>query len=86
MSDAPGGPQIYLSREEGSVTARTVGGVGTALCLVGATGIIATEAITANDQSWSFALNVLGKGQTYVRAQIYGPYGGIRALSNPVWL
>ena len=86
ISDAPDGPQIFLSREEGSVSARIVGGVGTALALVGANGIIATEAITADDQSWSFALNVLGKGQPYVRAQIHGAYGGLRAMSNPVWL
>jgi len=86
MTDSPDGPQLYLEREEGAVRIRIVNGHGTALSLVGATGIIATEAITDNDQTWSFALNVLGKGQTYVRAQIHGPFGGLRAISNPVWL
>ncbi|MDQ3442119.1 MAG: CehA/McbA family metallohydrolase [Chloroflexota bacterium] len=86
MSDSPSGPQIYLSREDYAVSARVVGGSGTALALVGASGIIATEAVTSDDQTWSFAINVLGKGQTYVRAQIHGEHGGFRALSNPIWL
>ncbi len=86
ISDSPGGPQIYLSREDYAVSARVVGGMGTALALVGASGIIATEAVTSDDQTWSFAINVLGKGQTYVRAQIHGEHGGFRALSNPIWL
>ncbi len=86
MSDSPDGPQLYLGRENDAVTVRIVGGKGTALCLVGNSGIIATEAITADDQSWSFAVNILGKGQTYVRAQLYAATGGIRALSNPIWL
>lgn len=86
ISDSPDGPQIYLSREDYAVSARVVGGMGTALALVGASGIIATEAVTSDDQTWSFAINVLGKGQTYVRAQIHGEHGGFRALSNPIWL
>jgi len=86
MSDSPGGPQVFFTREDYAVTARVVGGVGTALCLIGASGIIATEAVTTDDQSWSFAVNVLGKGQTYVRAQLYGPHGGLRAITNPIWL
>jgi len=86
ISDSPAGPQIYLSREDYAVSARVVGGIGTALALVGASGIIATEAVTTDDQTWSFAINILGKGQTYVRAQIHGEHGGFRALSNPIWL
>jgi hypothetical protein len=86
MSDSPAGPQIFLSRVDYAVTARVVGGIGTALALVGAKGIIATEAVTSDDQTWSFALNVLGKGQTYVRAQLHGTYGGFRAITNPIWL
>ena len=86
ISDAPDGPQLYISREDYAVSARVVGGKGTALALIGAKGIIATEAVTDDDQTWSFALNVLGKGQTYVRAQLHNPYGGLRALSNPIWL
>jgi hypothetical protein len=86
MSDSPGGPQIYLSREDYAVSARVVGGMGTALALVGASGIIATEAVTSDDQTWSFAVNVLGKGQTFVRAQIHNEHGGFRALSNAIWL
>ncbi len=86
LSDSPSGPQIYLTREDYAVSARVVGGIGTALALVGASGIIATEAVTSDDQTWSFAINVLGKGQTYVRAQIHGEHGGFRALSNPIWL
>jgi hypothetical protein len=86
ISDSPDGPQIYLSRENDLITARIVGGKGTALDIIGANGIIATEAITDDDQSWSFALNILGKGQPYVRAQIHTEYGGLRAVSNPIWL
>lgn len=86
ISDSPTGPQIYLSREADLVTARMVDAKGTALVLVGATGIIATEAITEDDQSWSFAVNILGKGQPYVRAQIVNEYGELRALTQPIWL
>jgi hypothetical protein len=86
MSDSPSGPQIYIRRDDYSISARVVGGTGTALSLVGASGIIATEAVSEDDQTWSFAVNVLGKGQTYVRAQVHDAYGGIRALSNPIWL
>lgn len=86
MSDSPSGPQVYFTREDYAVTARVVGGEGTALCLIGASGIIATEAVTTDDQSWSFAVNVLGKGQTYARAQLYGANGGLRAITNPIWL
>jgi hypothetical protein len=86
MSDSPEGPQLYIGRENDAITVRIVRGKGTALCLVGNAGIIATEAITDDDQSWSFAINVLGKGQTYVRAELLAANGGIRALSNPVWL
>jgi len=86
MSDSPDGPQIYLTRDDYAVSARVVGGMGTALALVGAAGIIATEAVTSDDQTWSFAVNVLGKGQTFVRAQIHNEYGGFRALSNAIWL
>lgn len=86
MSDSPQGPQIYLTRDDYAVSARVVGGIGTALALVGATGIIATEAVTSDDQTWSFAVNILGKGQTFVRAQVHNAYGGFRALSNVIWL
>jgi len=86
LSDSPAGPQIYLTREDYAVSARVVGGIGTALALVGASGIIATEAVTTDDQTWSFAVNVLGKGQTYVRAQLHNEHGGFRALTNPIWL
>src|SRR5690606_9354106 len=81
ISDAPDGPQIYMTRENDLITARIVGGKGTALDIIGANGIIATEAITEDDQSWSFALNILGKGQPYVRSQVHTEYGGLRALS-----
>jgi hypothetical protein len=86
LTDSPDGPELYISRENDLITIRTVAGKGTALVLVGATGIIATEAITDDDQSWSFALNILGKGQPYVRAQLVGEVGEIRALSNALWL
>jgi predicted metal-dependent phosphoesterase TrpH len=86
LTDSPDGPELYISRENDLVTIRTVAGKGTALVLVGATGIIATEAITDDDQSWSFAINILGKGQPYVRAQLVGETGEIRALSNAMWL
>jgi hypothetical protein len=86
LSDSPDGPELYISREGDLVTIRTVAGKGTALVLVGATGIIATEAITDDDQSWSFAINILGKGQPFVRAELMGETGEMRALSNALWL
>lgn len=86
ITDSPTGPQIYFTREADLVTARIVGGQGTALVLVGATGIIATEAITEEDQSWSFAVNILGKGQPFVRAHLVDEHGNLRALTNPIWL
>lgn len=86
LSDSPDGPELYISREADLVTIRTVAGKGTALVLVGATGIIATEAITEDDQSWSFAINILGKGQPYVRAELLGETGEMRAMTNALWL
>lgn len=86
LTDSPEGPELYISREADLVTIRTVAGKGTALVLVGATGIIATEAITEDDQSWSFAVNILGKGQPYVRAELLGETGQMRAMTNALWL
>ena len=86
LTDSPDGPEIYITREADLVTIRTVAGKGTALVLVGATGIIATEAITDDDQSWSFAINILGKGQPFVRAELLGETGEVRALTNALWL
>lgn len=86
ISDSPDGPQLYLARENDLITARIVNGKGTAIDIIGANGIIATEAITDDDQSWSFALNILGRGQPYVRAQLHSEYGTLRAVSNAIWL
>ena len=44
------------------------------------------EAITEDDQSWSFAVNILGKGQPFVRAELLGETGEMRAMTNALWL
>jgi hypothetical protein len=86
MSDHPAGPQLFIKRDADQITARVAHGAGTVLTLVGSTGIVSSEVISSDDESWTYALNVLGRNIQYVRAQLHGQHGTIRALSNPIWL
>lgn len=100
ISDAPDGPQIYLSAGDaigGDVAARPasgllnlnlriVGGAGLELQIIGAGGIIANEVVTYADQPFIFTVSVAGT--PYVRVQVVQPDDElmVRALSNPIYL
>ncbi len=86
MSDSPGGPQLYLTHTGDHVSAHVAHGAGTVLTLVSAKGLVSAEAISSDDETWVYALNVLGRDLKYVRAQLHDQHGGFRALSNPVWV
>ncbi|HYI24955.1 MAG TPA: CehA/McbA family metallohydrolase [Thermomicrobiales bacterium] len=86
MSDSPSGPQVYLEHDRDHVTARVVHGAGTVLTLVTTHGLASSELISSDDESWTYAYSVLGSKLKYIRAQIHGQHGGIRALTNPAWL
>jgi hypothetical protein len=86
MSESPSGPQLYLTRDGERVSVRVVGGGGSVLTLVAASGLVSSELIAGEDETWTYALSVLGARLRYVRAQLHAQHGGIRALTNPVWL
>ena len=86
ISESPSGPQVYLTHDRDHVTARVVHGAGTVLTLVSTHGLASSELISSDDESWTYALSVLGSRLKYVRAQVHGLYGDIKALTNPVWL
>jgi predicted metal-dependent phosphoesterase TrpH len=88
VSESPFGPQIYARREGDEIVVRIVGAEGDALLDVGPHGCLAAGAIREHDATlrWSIADLVNDHDVPFIRFEIHTPTGGIRALSNPVWL
>lgn len=86
IGESPSGPQLYVSRRDGELHCRVGGGRGDALVLVGDGGIVAAQPVTADDAQVRVSLTDLPPALTYVRAELHRAAGGIRALSNPLWL
>ncbi len=86
VSESPGGPQLYLSRIEAGIHARVVHATGDALLLIGDCGVVRAMPVLDGDSEVTVSLADLPAGIPYVRAEVHRAGGGIRALTNPVWL
>lgn len=93
ISESPAGPQLYLRRQDDTLTIRIIGASGNALILIGNRGVIATAPISADDQTIDWSLEALRSDEyhsrdlpRYARAQVVDALGNVRALSNPIWL
>ena len=86
ISESPSGPQIYVGRDDDTVSVRVVGARGDALLAVDEGRCIHVEAIHDHDVSYIWPIDkVIPAGEKFVRFEIHTPGGGIRTLSNPVW-
>lgn len=86
ISESPSGPQIYVGRTAGTVTAHVVGASGDVLLAVDEGRTIHAEAIHDRDVTFEWPIDqVIPEGERFVRFEIHTPGGGVRALSNPVW-
>lgn len=86
ISESPSGPQLYLSRCGDMLRVRATSAAGDALLLIGDPGCVVAKPISTDDCSLSIPLDELPAGLTYLRAEVHQPSGGIRALSNAIWL
>ena len=88
VSESPFGPQLYVRREGDEMIVRIVGAEGDALLEVGPHGCLGAGAIKERDvtKRWSIADLIADPDVPFVRFEIHTPTGGVRALSNPVWL
>lgn len=88
VSESPFGPQLYTRREDDEIVVRVVGAEGDALLEIGPHGCLAAGAIKERDaiMRWSIADLIADPEVPFVRFEIHTPTGGVRALSNPVWL
>lgn len=83
ISESPSGPQIEITYERGQLNATVVGAKGDALLLIDQTGVIAAHSIAADRINLS--ISVSGESR-YLRVEIHRATGGIRALSNAIWM
>ena len=87
ISEAPTGPELYVSRtadRAGAVLrARVVGADGETLSVIGPDGAAFATALPSNDWSTDVPFPA---GVPWLRAQVTDRVGRVRALSNPVWL
>jgi hypothetical protein len=82
VSESPSGPQLYLDRSDDSLVVGVVDGGAAAVHLVADQGIVAVAAVDAAD--WSRVFTV-PRDVRYVRAQLVGSSGEMRALTSPIW-
>ncbi len=85
VSESTRGPQLYIepdSGRAGRVNVEVRDGAGTELVLLSESGAVETAAVS--DPAWDRTFDVPA-GASYVRAQLAGANGNIRALTNPVW-
>src|SRR5438093_845756 len=85
VSESPRGPQLYLEPDParvGRVSVEVRDGAGAVLVLLSEAGAVETAAVS--DPAWDRTFDVPA-GASYVRAQLAGANGNIRALTNPLW-
>lgn len=87
VSESPSGPQLLVSHEGDEMIVRVVGAEGDALLEIGPHGCLGAGAIKGPDvtKRWSIK-DLKDDGVPFVRFELHTPTGGVRALSNPVWL
>jgi hypothetical protein len=82
VSASPRGPQLYLDRSGDGVQVTVCDASGAALTVLSDEGAIAAEA--GRSGVWSTTVDV-PTSAAYVRAQLVGPHGELRALTSPLW-
>jgi hypothetical protein len=85
ISESPRGPQIYLETDRGRagrVAVEIRDADGAILQLLSDVGGVGSVEIT--HPSWDATFEVPAKAR-YVRAQLLGATGDVRALTNPIW-
>jgi hypothetical protein len=85
VSESPRGPQLYLEPDRGRtgrVVAEVRDGAGSTLMLLSDSG--AVDAAPVNGATWDRAFD-LPVDIRYVRAQLVGTNGDVRAITNPIW-
>lgn len=82
ISESPAGPQLYLERTRGDVHVSALGASGATAVVLDDRGAIGSAAIDSDD--WSSTVSV-PPAAAYVRAQLVGSVGQIRALTSPIW-
>jgi hypothetical protein len=82
VSASPAGPQLYLDRRADQLIVEVRDGEGATLVLVGDGRAVAAEAVPERQVTLVVDL----PASAYVRAQLVGSSGDIRALTSPVWL
>ncbi|MGB3305292.1 MAG: CehA/McbA family metallohydrolase [Thermomicrobiales bacterium] len=92
ITESPTGPQLYLELEPGGEMLRVhvFGARGDALILIGPTGVLDASTIDLNNFEFFWPMEFFeGTSATrppYIRLEIHRAGGGVRALSNPIWL
>ena len=86
-SESPSGPQLFVRCEGDEMAVRVVGAEGDALLEIGPHGCLGAGAVKGPDvtKRWSVR-DLKNEGIPFVRFEVHAASGGIRALSNPVWL
>lgn len=82
VSESPAGPQLYLERAGRNVQVSVLGGTGATAVVLGDHGAVQACAVDSDD--WSSEVVVPGH-TAYVRAQLVGSVGQMRALTSPIW-
>jgi hypothetical protein len=82
VSESPAGPQLYLDRADRGVRVSVLGGAGATVVVLGDQGSIGAAAVHSAD--WSAGV-VVPRVTAYVRAQLLGSNGELRALTSPIW-
>jgi hypothetical protein len=82
VSESPAGPQLYLEPDDRGVHVSVVGGTGAAVVVLSDQGAIGAAAVHSAD--WSAGV-VVPLATKYVRAQLLGSSGELRALTSPIW-
>jgi predicted metal-dependent phosphoesterase TrpH len=85
VSESPRGAQLYVETERGRagrITVEVRGASGATLLLASDRGPLTTRPIAGD--AWDLTYEVPAAAR-YVRAQVLGADGNVRALANPVW-
>lgn len=92
ITESPTGPQLYLDLESNGdmLYVHVVNAKGDALLLIGPNGVLDASTIDLNNFEFFWPMEFFeGTGTIkppYVRIEIHRAGGGIRALSQPIWL
>ncbi len=92
ITESPTGPQLYLQLQPNGdmLHVHVIGAKGDALILVGPLGVLDASTIDLDNFEFFWPMEFFAGTATvrppYVRIEIHRAGGGIRALSQPIWL